>query len=115
MSAPTIASHFDGNEPVVQAVYDALLAGLSAYGEVNAVPKKTSIHLDNASGFAGVYTRKSYINLHFRLDYKLDDSRIVKVEQLSARRFKHTVRLDDTSDVDDQLMNWLKDAYELAS
>lgn len=94
--------------------YDKLLVGLAPYGEVNAVPKQTSIHLDNTSGFAGVYTRKTYINLHFRLDYKLDDPRISKVEQLSAKRFKHTVKLENTTDVDDQLLAWLKDAFELA-
>ena len=111
---PTVASHFEGKEPVVRAIYDKLLVGLTSYGEVKAVPKQTSIHLDNASGFAGVYTRKNYINLHFRLATKIDNPRIAKVEQLSARRFKHTVKLEAVEDVDQQLFEWLKDAYELA-
>jgi hypothetical protein len=87
---------------------------LREFGEVKEAPKQTSIHLENASGFAGVYTRKSYILLHFRTDYKIDHPRITKCEQLSARRFKHTVKLEGESDVDAQLLNWLKDAYKIA-
>lgn len=114
MSKPTIDDHFVGKEPVVRAIYDKLLVGLASYGEVKQSPKQTSIHLDNASGFAGVYTRKNYINLHFRLTQKLDDPRIANVEQLSARRFKHTVKLDTVEAVDQQLFEWLKESYELA-
>lgn len=114
MSNPTIASHFDGKESIVQSIYDTLLARLTSYGEVNAVPKQTSIHLDNSSGFAGVYTRKNYINLHFRLTQEIDDPRITKVEKISAHRFKHTVKLETVADVDQQLLDWLKEAYELA-
>ena len=110
----TVASHFEGKEPVVMQIYDHLLNILRQFGEVHEAPKQTSIHLDNANGFAGVYTRKNYILLHFRTDYPIDDPRITKHEQLSVRRFMHTVKLTQPSDVDPQLITWLQDAYKLA-
>jgi hypothetical protein len=110
----TVDSHFDGKEPQVRAIYDRLVARLREFGTVSEAPKQTSIHLDNASGFAGVYTRKSYILLNFRTDYKIEHPRITKVEQHSARRFMHTVRLEWESDVDAELLSWLKDAYKIA-
>ena len=110
----TVGSHFDGKAPGVRAIYDCLLAELRAFGEVQEAPKKTSIHLDHANGFAGVYTLKDAINLRFRLDHRVDHPRIGKVEQLSARRFMHTVRLARVEDVDAQLLGWLKAAYDLA-
>ena len=114
MSNHSIGAHFEGKEPQVKQIYEALLNNLSALGEVKAVPKQTSIHLDNNTGFAGVYTRRDYINLHFRLAEKVEHPRIAKVEQLSANRFKHTIQLNAESDVDEQLLEWLKKAYELA-
>ena len=111
----TVANHFEGKELVVKQIYDDLLKALRRFGEVHEAPKQTSIHLDNASGFAGVYTRKNYILLHFRTDYPIDDPRITKREQHSARRFMHTVKLTQTSDVDEQLLKWLEDAYQLAA
>ena len=110
----TVAEHFEGKEAVVKQIYDQLLQALRQFGAVHEAPKQTSIHLDNANGFAGVYTRKNYILLHFRTDYPIDDPRITKHEQLSVRRFMSTVKLTQESDVDVQLLKWLEDAYQLA-
>ncbi len=111
----SVANHFEDKLPVVKQIYDRLLEALRQLGPVHEAPKQTSIHLDNASGFAGVYTRKDTILLHFRTDYPIDDPRITKREQLSAHRFKHTVKLAQTADVDAQLLKWLEDAYKIAA
>jgi len=83
------------------------------YGHVKIEPKKTSIHLGNRFGFAGVYTRKEYINLEVHLNYKLDSRRVTKVEQASANRYHHTIRLSSQKDIDKELLTWLHEAYIL--
>ena len=110
-----VANHFEDKQPIVKQIYDRLLEALRQFGDVHEAPKQTSIHLDNATGFAGIYTRKDFILLHFRTDYPIDDPRLSKREQLSARRFKHTIKLTQTSDIDAQLLKWLEDAYKIAA
>src|SRR3954468_12475874 len=110
----SIDNVFEGKEPQVKAIYERLVNALKVFGAVKEAPKQTSIHLEKNSGFAGVHPRKSYINLEFRTDYKIDDLRIVRHQQLSARRFEHTVKLDDENAIDEQLLKWLKDAYDLS-
>lgn len=105
---------FDGKAPELRATYDHLIKQLKQFGEVKVAPKQTSIHLEKNSGFAGVHPRKAYFNLEFRTDYKIDDPRITRMQQLSAKRFEHTVKLERESDVDDQLLGWLRDAYNLS-
>ena len=90
MDAFTVASHFEGKEAVVREIYDRLLAELRKFGAVTESPKKTSIHLDNVNALAGVYTRRRYILLHFRMSSRIEHPRISKHEKLSARRFMHT-------------------------
>jgi Domain of unknown function (DUF5655) len=114
MSSLTIDSHFADKPPQVRATYDRLLTELRKFGPVQESPKQTSIHLEKNSGFAGVHPRKICFNLEFRTDYKIDDPRITRTQQLSARRFEHTVKLEQESDIDAQLLHWLKDAYELS-
>ena len=113
-SSFTIESHFQGKEALVWSSYYRLLASLRKFGPVTESPKKGSIHLDDQTGFAGVCTRKTYILLHFRVDYPIDNQRIQKQVQLSARRFKQTVKLVNPSQVDQELMSWLRDAYQIA-
>jgi hypothetical protein len=108
-----IDRHFEG-KPHLKATYDCLLDALREFGPVREVAKQTSIHLEKNSGFAGVHPRKNHFNLEFRTDYKIEDTRIVRQQQLSAHRYEHTVKLERESDVDAQLLKWLKDAYELS-
>jgi hypothetical protein len=61
-----------------------------------------------------VYTRRSYINLNFRTSAEITSPRIEKVEQLSASRFMHTVKLQSPDQVNAELLGWLRSAYDLA-
>ena len=110
----TIDQLFEGKPPQVRATYDRLIRELRQFGPVTEAPKQTSIHLEKHSGFAGVHPRKNYFNLEFRTDTKIDHPRILKQQQLSARRFEHTVKVEQESDIDAQLLGWLKAAYDLS-
>lgn len=109
----TEADHLDDKEPIVGKIYKRLISELQKFGQLKIEPKKTSIHLGNRFGFAGVYTRQNYINLEVHLNYKLTSKRVTKVEQASANRFHHTIKLTSEKDVDKELLNWLHQAYEL--
>ena len=109
----TELDHLRNKEPEVVKTYHLLINKLQEFGPVKIEPKKTSIHLGNRFGFAGVYTRKEYINLEVHLNYKLDNPRVTKVEQASANRYHHTIRLNNQKEVDKELLTWLREAYEL--
>jgi|SRR5690242_20473426 len=105
--------HLTGKEPVVASMYEKLIKELMKFGPVRIEPKKTSIHLCNRFGFAGVYTRKDYINLEVHLSRKVSGKNVSKVEQASANRFHHTIKLTTPKDINKELLGWLKEAYIL--
>jgi hypothetical protein len=110
----TTERHFVNKPPQLKATYERLLEALRTFGTVKEAPKQTSIHLEKNSDFAGVHPRKNSFNLKFRTIYKIEHPRIIKHQQLSAHQYEHTVKLEKEADVDDQLLKWLKDAYELS-
>jgi Domain of unknown function (DUF5655) len=105
--------HLKDKEPVITKIYNRLISELQKFGQLKIEPKKTSIHLGNRFGFAGVYTRKNYINLEVHLNYKLTSKRVSKVEQASTNRFHHTIKLTGEKEIDTELLTWLKQAYDL--
>jgi len=107
------SDHLNDKETVVRKIYDRLISELKKFGQLKIEPKKTSIHLGNRFGFAGVYARQNSINLEVHLNYKLTSKRVTKVEQASTNRFHHTIKLTSEKDVDKELLNWLREAYEL--
>jgi hypothetical protein len=113
-NAFSVKNHFVDKDPVVSKIYDHLLKHSRRFGPVQEDPKKTSIHLNNVTAFAGIATRKNAIILTIKSDRDLDSPRIHKSEQTSARRFHHEVKLTAASDVDAELIRWLKAAYALS-
>jgi hypothetical protein len=112
---PPVESVFASSDPIVPELYAALLDALRALGVITAEPKKTSIHLVNRTGFAGVHPRKSYINVEFKSATPVEGTRIQKSEQISRNRFHNTVRLTSPAEIDRELLAWLRGAYELSA
>ena len=109
----TIEQHFKNKPEKIQLIYNQLLTELNKFGTVKESPNNSSIHLLNKYGFAGVYARKNYILLHIHLARELDNERIIKIEQISKNRFKHVVKIQDEKEIDQEILDWLKEAYEL--
>ena len=111
---PSVEQHFTGKTPGVKTLYDLLLKTVSEFGEVSEDPKKTSIHLNRRTAFAGIVTRKDAIILTIKANRDIASSRIFKREQASANRWHHEVRLTKPADIDSELISWLKEGYELS-
>ena len=111
----SVDDHFQGKDPHVRLIYDHLLVQLRELGSIDEQPKKTSIHLARAVGFAGIQTRKSYLLLNIRSAQPIESPRILKAEQVSKNRYHQEVKLATVNDVDDELLAWLRAAYELSA
>src|SRR4051812_25954598 len=111
---PSVDEHFTGKADGLRTVYDRLVALAERFGPVGQDPKKTSIHLNRATAFAGVAVRKAHLVLTIKSDRPIDSPRIVKSEQTSAKRFHHEVKLAAVRDLDAELRSWLNAAYELS-
>ena len=47
------------------------------------------------------------------LGRRLEDARIVRAERVGSRFHAHSVKLTREAELDDQLLRWLAEAYEL--
>ena len=105
---------FAGKDAAVRATYDRLLEVLRTFGSFREDPKKTSIHLVNTSGFAGIHPRKSFLYLNLRMDRPLQSERVAKSEQVSKNRYHNEIKIITPDELDDERIGWLKEAYRLA-
>ena len=109
----TVDMLFAGKDAIVRAIYDRLLETLHGLGAFSVEPKKTSIHLVNKVGFAGVHPRKSYMYLNLRTAQAIANARVAKTEQVSKNRYHNEIKLDSPDAVDAELRQWLSEAYAL--
>ena len=113
-SSPTVAQHFENRDPSVKATYAAILEAAKKLGPFQEDPKKTSIHLNRKSAFAGIATRRDALILTLKSDKDLTGPRVGKREQVSANRWHVEVRLESPDQVDKRIEGWLAAAYALS-
>lgn len=101
--------------PVSRELYEKLLSALRPLGGFQEEIKKTSIHLVRVSAFAGVHPRKQHLLLTIKAAGAIRSPRILKAEQVSKNRWHLEVKLTTASDLDAELLGWLRDAYELCA
>ena len=112
-ASSTVERHFTRIPPQLRAIYQRLLTRVADFGPFEEVPKQASIHLQRGTVFADIQLRKAYFNLEFNSDYAIDHPRITKQLQLSAHRFAYTIKIESATDIDNQVLKWLKNAYDL--
>ena len=111
---PALRAHFAGRKANVTETYQALLRVARALGPVNVQPHKTSIHLVRETAFAGVATQKDALVLTIKAAADIRSPRIRRHEQASARRWHLQLKLTSPREVDVEVAEWLRAAYELS-
>ena len=111
----SVEQHFEGRSAVVRGIYDTLVAAAREFGPVQEDPKKTSVHLNRKSTFAGIQTRREFLILTVKAAHDIVHPRISRREQTSAHRWHHEIKISNVDDIDGRLLGWLKDSYELAA
>ena len=106
-----VSKHFEG-----KAHAKLLYAQLKADVKQNIGPFKVEslpccIHFVSSFTFLAVKALKGRIRVTFTLNYRLKSSRATKPLQMSRSRFLYGVDVKDESEIDKELMGWLKQAY----
>ena len=99
--------------PESRLLYKQLVDAIRSIGKFREEIKKTSVHLVRGSAFAGVHPRKQYLLLTIKTKAPIKSARIVMTEQVSKNRWHLEVKLASESDLDRELLGWLRDAYGL--
>jgi hypothetical protein len=104
-----LAAHFEGR-PELLAVYERLLAAVSAHGPVTENVTKSRITFQTRMRFGGIdRPRKDHLVANFVLTRPIDSDRL-RVEHIPPYYYVHRVRLYRPEDVDDELVGWLDEA-----
>jgi hypothetical protein len=103
---------FEGKRQTVLDLYGLLVDELKKLGPFHEIKKAISISFENSRPFASVLIRNRSIKLVLRTQHRITNQRILSTERVANHSFDHTVLLDTKSDIDEELMEWLGDAYQ---
>ena len=96
----------------VSEIYGAIIRHLKTLGPVHEDAVNVGIFLKSDRKIASFRPRVRSVLLSFFLPYELTDPRIARALPVAAGRIAHMINLTSADQVDDQLREWLTEAYD---
>lgn len=110
-----VAEQYAGAKAGLKPIYDAILSAVQKFGrDVEVAPKKANVSLRRSTQFALVQPSTAT-----RLDVGINLKGVAPAGRLEASgsfssMVSHRVRLESVKGVDQELIGWLKQAYDQA-
>lgn len=107
----TLEALFSHSEPHVLPIFNRLAAMVRVCGPVTITPQKTRVVFQVRVRFLGCVPRKSYLVCNFEFAQRRENPRFRKVVTYAPRWHGHEVRLDSEQELDDQVVEWIRESY----
>lgn len=109
----TVEDTFAGR-PEQRPIYDAVVAHVRSLGPVHEDAVQVGVFLKVRAKLAELRPKSRWLLLTLVLPRPLSGPRFAKVLQTAADSYVHFIKLASVDDVDDELRNWLSEAYHAA-
>ncbi len=94
-------------------LFDVLLGAVRTFGAVDLDVKLSGVAFMTRVRFAGAKVRRDRIRAAFWLRRPIESPRIVRIERIPPDNLIYEVDIREPADVDDELVAWLREAYEI--
>ena len=110
-----LADHFAGRDAQVVRTFRALVAAARRNGPVTVVAEKTRIAFQVRMSFAAFTLRRHWLDGHVVLARRRESTRFRKIWVASPRNQVHEFRLRAPEEVDEEVADWLREAYSVGA
>jgi hypothetical protein len=114
----TIAEHFAGKAPQLQAVWRRFVAVARENGPVTVYAQKTRIVMQVRARFAGASVRKNWLECAVPFQRRVESPRFIRIDdptRTDGVHWLHYFTLASVEEVDDEVRAWLREAYKYGS
>ena len=106
-----IETHYAGRNAALRPAYDAVVRAVTAFGDdVELAPKKSYVSLRRRKQFGQVGPAAGQLEVGINLPGTEPTGRLRPTSGMAT----HRVRIADATGLDEELIGWLREAYERA-
>jgi hypothetical protein len=109
-----LAAQYAGDKAALRPIYDKLAEAVAKFGGVELAPKRAYVSLRRSKQFACIQpSTAARVDVGINLKGAPPAGRLELSGNFNAM-FTHRVRLSDATEVDQELITWLRQAYDQA-
>jgi hypothetical protein len=112
---------FFAGSPTGLAIHDRVAGLVAAMGDVESRVSRSQVAFRHGRGFAYVWRPAQYVRsevpavLSIALPREVESPRFKEVVHPSPRVWMHHLEVNEVSEVDDEVRDWLREAWEHAA
>lgn len=110
-----IFEHIHKLKPELIPVFEKLHSFLMNFDNLKVSSVKTFILYSSKSIFLSLKTKREYFEIEFFANKTINEFPVFKTLQISKNRIVHSVKLDSVENIDEQLLKWITESYELVN
>lgn len=106
---------FAGRAPEQREIYAKLVAHLETLGDVHADSVRVGVFLKTDRKLAEIRPMARALSVNLALPRRLDSDRVARVYRSAGDKTWNDIRVTSIEQVDDELLDWLTEAYDYAT
>lgn len=111
----SISEKFEGNYGRMKPIFDKLELEIKKFGpDIRVYAKKYYIAFKRTYMFAVIYNYIEKIDILFTLDKSIMPPRLKDASNFEWSRFNQFITISKMEDIDEELISWIRNSYELA-
>lgn len=110
--AMTLDEYFSTGPERERPIFEAVIAHLETLGAMFVEPVSVGIFIKATGSFVQLRPMTKWVALSFPFPRRIRHEKIARKPIEYGGRYHHVVNLRDADDVDDQVRDWLTEAYE---
>jgi len=110
-----LETHFFNKHKQVVDTFEKIKNVVLLFDDVRINSVKGAILFRAKSTFLAVKPKKSFLDIEFVLDEKIEGFPIHKSIRATKTKWAHFMRLESPEEVDEQLLSWIRKAYDICS
>ncbi|MCE5288686.1 MAG: DUF5655 domain-containing protein [Nocardiaceae bacterium] len=107
----SIEEYFSTGPPWERPIFETVIEHLESIGPVHVEPVSVGIFLKRAQSFAQLRPMTKWVALSFSLPRRVSHRLMTRKPMEYSGKYFHVINVRDSSDVDEQIRNWLTEAY----
>jgi len=108
----TIEQVFDKRPPEIFEIFKTIHDTVKCFGNMQIRAVKNGVLFSVKSTFLALKPHSKYLAVEFACGNAYDEFPVEKYVRVSKTEYAHLLRVENLSEVDNQLIEWLREAYE---
>ena len=110
-----IDDHFKNKPGGIRMIYDRIMQEVMQFGDISVNPVKTSIQIKAGATFLSIRPKRDRVEIEFQLGREISTFPITRSFRISKNRVLHSAVIESFEQVNQELVEWLRESYELVS